>query len=286
MRETNLDLQRIIATIMRSVPPKARIALRGRRSAPRGFANSIHSVLNHLPGERYPVLECAGPLDGYRMRLDWKKDRSFAYGTWEPEVVRAISGSVLPGMTAFDLGAHGGFFTLLLSKAVGRKGKVIAFEPLPANFRVLEENVRLNSTENVTVERQAVTSQTGQFRLDVPALESSLLAGPYQDDDERGRTLVAATSLDEYVFQKEIRVDFIKIDVEGAEDDVLRGARRTLETFHPMMVIELHNLENEYGRHPAVADLPKLGYELQRLSEALYTTHMFARWQGGKVTER
>jgi FkbM family methyltransferase len=224
-------------------------------------------------------LECTGALDGYRMMLDWNKDRSFAYGTWEPEVVNVISKSVSPGMTALDLGSYGGFFTLLLSQLVGPKGRVIAFEPLPANFRVLQENVRLNSIENVTVERLAVSSQSGEFRLDVPSLESPLLAGPFQDEDDRGTTLVLATSLDDYVFQNETRVDFIKIDVEGAEDDVLRGAQRTLDTFHPTMVIELHNLENEHGLHPAVADLEKSGYELQRLSEALYTTHILARWQ-------
>jgi FkbM family methyltransferase len=277
--QMKLDLQRLVAAVIKSVPQKVQLALRGRRGAPSQFATSIHKILNRLPGQRYLVLECTGALDGYRMMLDWNKDRSFAYGTWEPEVVNVISKSVSPGMTALDLGSYGGFFTLLLSQLVGPKGRVIAFEPLPANFRVLEENVRLNSIENVTVERLAVSSQSGEFRLDVPSLESPLLAGPFQDEDDRGTTLVPATSLDDYIFQKETRVDFIKIDVEGAEDDVLRGAQRTLATFHPTMVIELHNLENEHGLHPAVADLEKSGYELQRLSEALYTTHILARWQ-------
>lgn len=210
------------------------------------------------------------------MRLDWKKDRSLAYGTWEPEVVRAISKSVSCGMTAFDIGAYAGFFTLLLSKLVGPKGKVVAFEPLPANFRVLEENVKLNSIQNVIVEKQVVASSTGQFSLPVPDLGSSLLAGPFDEGDERGTLLVPSTSLDGYVFRNEMRVDFIKIDVEGLEDEVLAGAERTLDAFHPIMVIELHDLDNERGVHPAVADLKKFGYRLCGLSEALYTTHVLA----------
>jgi FkbM family methyltransferase len=275
------------AIVMKSVPQRIQISLRGKRGAPSRLANSIHAILNRLPGKRYVVLECAKPLDGYRMRLDWRKDRSLAYGTWEPEVVRAISESVLPGMTAFDIGAYGGFFTLLLSKLVGPKGKVFAFEPLPANFRVLEENLKLNSIENVTVERQAVNSTRGEFPLEVPSMESPLIAGPLRDEDDRGTISVPATSLDDYVFEENLNLNFIKIDVEGAEDEVLLGAERTLATFHPTMVIELHNLENELGAHPAVAGLEKFGYTIRRLSEALYTTHILVdRAQRPKVMER
>jgi FkbM family methyltransferase len=270
------NLRKIAATVVNSLPQGVQISLRGKRGAPSRLANWVHIVLNRLPGQRYMILDCSEPLEGYRMRLDWKKDRSLAYGTWEPEVVQATSKSVLPGMTALDIGAYAGFFTLLLSKLVGSKGKVVSFEPLPANFRVLEENLKLNSIQNVVLEKQAVSSNPGQISLEVPSLESSLLAGPFEDDDERGSMLVPSTSLDDYVFRNEMRVDFIKIDVEGFEDEVLIGAERTLDTFHPIMIIELHNLDNERGVHPAVDDLKKFGYRLRGLSDALYTTHMLA----------
>jgi FkbM family methyltransferase len=214
------------------------------------------------------------------MRLDWKKDRSLAYGTWEPEVVQAISASVSPGMTALDIGAYAGFFTLFLSKLVGPQGKVVAFEPLPANFRVLEENLELNSVQNAIVEKQAVSSSPGQLTLEVPSLESPLVAGPFAEDDERGSMSVPSTSLDDYVFQNGLQVDFIKIDVEGFEDEVLIGAERTLAAFRPTMVIELHNLDNERAAHPAVTGLKKFGYSLRGLSDALYTTHLLAAVSG------
>ena len=72
------------------------------------------------------------------------------------------------GMTALDIGAQSGFYTLLLSKLVGSKGKVIAFEPLPANYRLLDENVGLNGVENVIVEHQAVADHTGEMIFSSP----------------------------------------------------------------------------------------------------------------------
>ncbi|MGC2280676.1 MAG: hypothetical protein WA603_11710, partial [Candidatus Acidiferrales bacterium] len=75
------------------------------------------------------------------MRVDWQIHRSFAYGTWEPEVVQAVQQEVTAGMNVLDLGAQSGFYTLLLSRLVGPEGRVFAFEPLPANFRLLDENV-------------------------------------------------------------------------------------------------------------------------------------------------
>jgi len=64
------------------------------------------------------------------MRVDWMSQRSFIYGSWEPEVQQAFGGLVREGRRALDIGAHIGYYTLLLSKLVGNSGKVIAFEPL------------------------------------------------------------------------------------------------------------------------------------------------------------
>ena len=67
------------------------------------------------------------------MRVDWQIHRAFIYDSWEPEVTQVLDRIVAPGMTVADIGAQSGFYTLLLSKRVGAKGQVIAFEPLPAN---------------------------------------------------------------------------------------------------------------------------------------------------------
>lgn len=275
-----MTVQRLLTTMAECVPLSVKTALLGKRAAPSRFANIIHSILNRTPGERYPVLKCSGALEGYRMKVDWTKHRSFAYGTWEPEVVRVISENVSPGMVALDIGAHSGFYTLMLSKLVGPTGKVIAFEPLPANFRILEENVALNEITNVQLQQRAVGEHSGEGNLEVPDPGDSLVAGPMIAEDPCGSMKVPTVSLDNFLFERKLRVDFIKMDVEGAEGDILRGARRILETFHPRMMVELHGMEKQEACHPVANLMAEFGYEIQWLGDMGDTAHTFAEWKG------
>jgi FkbM family methyltransferase len=268
---------KMIAAIAKRVPLGMKIALRGKRSSPRWAAAAIHNFLNRVPSNRYPVLTCAGPLKGYRMKLDWNKHRSFAYGSWEPEAVDAISRLVRPGMTVMDIGAHGGFYVLLLSKLVGSNGKVIAFEPLPANFRVLKENVAINALQNVVTEPFAVSDHSGELALEVPGPESSLLAGPVEEMDGHGTAYVRSVSLNDYFGREPVRLDFIKIDVEGAESDVLTGARQLLDRHHPSMMIELHGVGRP-EEHPVAVYLQQAGYTIDWIGDVSFTAHILARW--------
>jgi FkbM family methyltransferase len=273
-----MTVQRIVSRLANWVPLSIRIALRGRRSSPSWLANTIHSTLNSINGDRYPILPCGGALKGFRMKVDWNLHRSFVYGSWEPEVVEALEQHVRPGITVLDIGAQSGYFSLLLSKLVGPRGKVIAFEPLPANFRALEENVRLNSLENVTIREEAVGERSGETRFEFPRQEPTLIAGPLLAGDTQDVLTVKGISLDDVFFANAAPVQFIKMDVEGAEIEVLRGARQLLELAHPDMLIELHNMEKQTGPHPAVVIVENLGYEVQWLSEVASTAHIFARW--------
>ena len=224
-----MTLQRIITAVVEWVPQSFKIALRGQRGSPNPLANAIHSILNRLPAERYPVLPCAGILQGFRMRVDWQIHRSFAYGTWEPEVVQAIQQEVNPGMNVLDLGAQSGFYTLLLSRLVGPEGQVFAFEPLPANFRLLDENVRLNDLQNVVVKHEAVAQASGDLSFQFPHHEKSLVAGPLHEDDNLGTLTVKGISMDDIALRAKVPINFVKMDIEGAEWVALQGAERLLE---------------------------------------------------------
>lgn len=277
-----MTAQRIISTMAEWVPLRIKVALRGKRSSPCLFANAIHSVLNRLQMERYPILSCGGALKGFRMRVDWQLHRSFAYGTWEPEVVEAVQRHVTPGMTVLDVGAQTGFYSLLLSKLVGPKGKVIAFEPLPANFRLLEENVRLNSLENVTLRNRAVAEVSGEMKFEFPHHEPTLIGGPVLEGDSRDFFAVEVDSLDDFLGEGGLPVHFIKIDVEGAEVEVLRGARRMLRAAHPYMMIELHNVHLHSRYHPALPLLEQFGYQIEWLGEMSSTAHVLAQSMSAK----
>jgi FkbM family methyltransferase len=281
-----MTVEKIISRVAEFIPLRIKLALRGNRAAPSRLANTIHSFLNRLATERYPILPCGGVLKGFRMRVDWQLHRSFAYGSWEPEVVRSIQDHVHSGTRVLDIGAQSGFYSLLLSRLVGPAGTVFAFEPLPANFRILEENLRLNSIQNVTIRREAVSDFSGNISFDFPREEVSLIAGPLLESDNLGTFQVPAISLDEFVRQTGQPIQFIKMDVEGAETAVLRGAVETLKAFHPSMVVELHHDVPQDGLHPAISLLTELGYQIEWLNEVAYRSHIFARWIPSNIARR
>jgi FkbM family methyltransferase len=273
-----VEINKLITKVAEYVPQSLKTALRGQHGSPHRLANLIHGVLNRLSVDRYPVLPCAGRLKGYRMRVDWQIHRAFIYDSWEPEVTQAIDRTVAPGMTVADIGAQSGFFSLLLSKRVGSRGQVIAFEPLPANYRLLEENLRLNEITNILVRREAVADRSGTLSFRFPAEEPSLIAGPLLPEDNTGTFEVDCVSLDDFISRQEIPLDLIKMDVEGAEGAVIAGALKTLEQFHPILIIELHDAGDQPRLHPVPVRLRAMGYTIEWLDERSRTTHILARW--------
>ncbi len=161
--------------------------------------------------------------------------------SFEPELSAHIHSWVRPGHVALDVGANVGFYSLLLAHLVGPTGAVHAFEPDPQSSRWLLENVRLNRLEQVTPWLLALSSADGvsDLHLDLRASRStSLVAGwGLPVDQHRRQRLRAATArLDSLEIDA---VDFIKIDVEGAELEFLIGARDTLSRSRPVLLIEV-----------------------------------------------
>ena len=158
---------------------------------------------------------------------------------YEPETMAAIRRLVQPGMTALDIGAHTGFVTLLLASRVGKTGRVFGFEPVPENFRLLEKNVRSNPLPQVRLVQLALSDQGGAATLTRNPVNDGghSIGDQHQNPDFAGRDLeqlqvqVPTQTLDGWLADQGIdRVDFIKIDVEGAEGLVFAGARRLLSS--------------------------------------------------------
>lgn len=153
------------------------------------------------------------------------------------------------GMTAIDIGAHQGFYTLLLSLKIGSEGKVIAFEPSPKEQRKLIWNLRLNRCRNVQVEPFAVGSRSERAELFVvPNRFSGLDSLRPPNIKEVVRPVrVQVCSLDDYLSEKGIAsVDFVKIDAEGAELEILKGAQRLLiQPPRPILLVEIADIRTE-----------------------------------------
>ena len=211
-------------------------------------------------------------------------------GAYESETVEIVKRIARPGMTALDIGAHVGYYTTLLSKLVGDAGRVIAFEPHPRIAAKLRHNVR--RLKNVTVEQVAVTDKQGDDVLYDFLAESGGSSLRYNADEhgwakERlaGRELaprvienlpmvsyvVKTVPLDSYLSRRNIeRVDFIKMDIEGAEATAIRGMERTVGRSGPLWMIMEFNpgVLRTFGTDPLElwGTLRRLGFGVRAIN--------------------
>ena len=175
----------------------------------------------------------------------------------------AIIGAHLrPGDIACDIGANKGSFIYWLSRWV-RHGRVVAFEPQPDLARRLAEVCRSTGLDNVTVEAKAVYSHSGEQQLFLPAghQPGASLQRAAAEAESFTTLSVPLVSLDEY-FDAGDRVALLKIDVEGAELGVFKGAERILRQHAPLLVFECENRHLSPGNvWDVFSYLTALGYE-------------------------
>lgn len=219
-----------------------------RRLARSPLARPLRRVLMAgAPDEPQAVEVLGGALRGARMRIDLGSEKYYWLGTHEPEVQALLTREMRPGDVAWDIGAHIGFFTILMAGRAGAAGRVYAFEPFERNIARLTENIEANGLHNVVVCGAAVSETSGlaTFADGPTSLEGRMHAG--------GATRVECVSIDDAVAAGCRAPTLIKIDAEGAEDAVIRGARETIAAHQPRMLIEVHTAAAGAG---VVAALP------------------------------
>lgn len=188
----------------------------------------------------------AGPAQGIWLHLNPRTGTTYFEGHGEPEVQEALQRHLRPGMTVYDVGANIGFLTLLAARAVGKAGRVVAFEADPEIAMRLREHVARNSFEWIKVEETVVWSEPGTVFFERVDPTSSPDRGLGHVVSARTETTIGvnSVSLDEYS-ETWPAPDFIKCDVEGAEVKVFRGAERLLKEKRPGIVCEMHSEENQ-----------------------------------------
>lgn len=165
----------------------------------------------------------------------------FLYGVYEPETTREVERLLKPGQTVLDVGANIGYYTLVFAKAVGETGRVHAFEPVPRLRKTLEANIAANAFRNVAVERLACWSSCGEAEIfEAPKRNSGKSSLFRQNAEAPQGHKIQTTTIDAYAQAKTLqKVDLIKIDVEGAELDVLEGSWETIARWHPVLIVEV-----------------------------------------------
>ena len=207
-----------------------------------------------LPSRPMAVRVVAGPARGIRLMIEPRREKFYWRGAHDPAVAKAMTHLLKPGHIFWDVGAHLGYMSLIGCRLVGPTGHVHAFEPMPANVRRLREGRRMNAFTNMTVHPVAVsdTDRPGVLhRHDSSAMWS--LVG----HDPLG-VQVTCVTLDAMLASLG-PPDLVKIDVEGAELQVLAGAERLL-CLHPTLIVELLTDANRIQAEALLA-----GWNFERL---------------------
>jgi FkbM family methyltransferase len=204
----------------------------------------------------------------------------FMLGTTEPGLQTAFGLFVRPKMTVFDIGANVGFYSVISARLVGPDGGVVAFEPLPDNVRMISHNAALNSFRQISVQELALGKESGHATFVVSADPNwGMLASVGAPGRVVGERKVRIARLDSLIREGTVaRPDLMKIDVEGAETDVLEGAAETLATARPVLFIDLHGtngpIERILDQHGYEARV--LGGGAKRISDANWDAEVIA----------
>jgi FkbM family methyltransferase len=240
-----------------------------------GVARAIARVARALDASavRSKRIERGVPRSLYRTRggqLFWLDpsnylDRCIAErGVFEPDAVAVMRRLVQHGDVVLDVGANIGFHTVLLSELVGPTGRVHAFEPTAAFRAVLERNVVTNLLTNVEIHALGLSDRSQ--RLTIQIGDSSATLHPPGGVASRGSEQIELVSLDEIRDRLCLdRLDFVKVDVDGHEPAMLRGAARVLAQHAPLVLLEVNHLNYLQAGWTAwdfFRDLTKQGYRV------------------------
>jgi FkbM family methyltransferase len=162
-------------------------------------------------------------------------------GSYESDKQDLFARTVQRGDAVYDIGANVGFYTLLSSVLAGPSGVVYAFEPLPRNIELLKKHLLLNHIANVQVIESAVADKPGTASFE---LSGSALQGKLGGDPAATSITVNVVSLDQIVAERNLRLPrLMKVDVEGAEYDVLVGAEHTIKSARPVIFLATHGAD-------------------------------------------
>jgi FkbM family methyltransferase len=180
-------------------------------------------------------------ISGESLRLPLKVAR-FYPTDYEPETFRFLRATCRPGMTVLDIGGHLGLFAVTCARLVSPSGKVFTFEPTVRLRQVLQNVLLLNGVEKIVeLREEAIAQNDGTAEFFDTGDEASNANSLVSTARGKSSTPVKVRSLDSLVADNTLRaVNVIKIDAEGAELGVLRGARNTLLHFKPSVYLSLH----------------------------------------------
>lgn len=201
------------------------------------FKELIYSILNMLNGGKGFSVK----INNFSLRLPTRYFRYFP-GDYESANFSFLESFCKKGDVIIDVGAHFGLFSVRAAQITGTNGKVYAFEPAPPTFDLLKKTISLNKVENIVFPvKAAMTDKNGEATFyisnTVGDVANSLVN--YNDNIHTGYK-VELIQCDTFVQKHNIKVGFFKIDAEGAELSVLKGAEKVLREQKPYCILSMH----------------------------------------------
>lgn len=193
------------------------------------------------------------------------------YGEFSRQEAALFDILVTPGMTVYEIGANVGAHTVHLARCAGY---VVAVEPQRVPFQTLCANLQLNSLDNVSAFWAACGEKVGALRVAElnPREEANFGGLEITKPHPLGSSVVPIMTVDMLAFQVQRGPDVIKIDVEGMELDVLKGAANAIQSFKPILYVENDRQENS---DVLIQHLVSLGYELYWHLPPIFTADNF-----------
>ena len=194
------------------------------------------------------------------------------FKTYEPTQTEIVKKFVKKGDNVIDVGAHVGYYTFLMSELVGQSGKVFSFEPDPDNFVLLKKGIDANNLKNVEIIQKAVSKENSKIKLYLS--DTDRATNRIYDagmNDAHKIIEVETCSIDEFLQNKKIKINFIKIDAEGSEQGVIEGMKTTLKENKDISIMTefFPFLIEKYGSSPKkyLETLEEMGFNIQNIME-------------------
>lgn len=211
--------------------------------------------------------------DGSRCLIDpsdYVGRAAWCFGDLDPKISTIVRRGLRPGDLAVDVGANMGLVALRMCRRVGGGGHVVLFEPNPAMVARLRGSIEANGYGHAELHEVALGSEPGRLELAIPDGNAGMASLRPTDERSRRRVEVDVTTLDDVLLDRD-RVRLMKIDVEGFETEVIKGASRLFESQPPDFVLYESNQVDRIEADPVHASLRAFGYRIFGIPRKLLT---------------
>jgi len=203
-----------------------------------------------------------GKNKGLKLRYKEDLNLDMLLGLHEPNTFEVFDIFLKEGMVIADIGANVCYFTRFLSKKVGQRGMVYAFEPIPKTYQTLLDTIKINHLDNIVPVNKAVTDSNGTIKMFLSSTHYMASVDVNWATEDGGALQVPTINLDSYFESVGAFPDFIKMDIEGGGVLALKGMRNCIVKNEPVLLLESHTPAEDLAIGQALSLLP---YDVYRV---------------------